>query len=84
MPRIETGNIPGYKKKVMLISATPMNNTPADLYYEILLFQDPHHCSIDGVCNLTSFFAPLIVEFRRLRNNPEADIRDFKKRFGIV
>jgi len=79
MPRIETGNIPGYKKKVMLISATPMNNTPADLYYEILLFQDPHHCSIDGVSNLTSFFAPLIVEFRRLRNNPEADIRDFKK-----
>ncbi|MFC2413642.1 MAG: DEAD/DEAH box helicase family protein, partial [Bacteroides sp.] len=79
MPRIETGNIPGYKKKVMLISATPMNNTPADLYYEILLFQDPHHCSIDGVCNLTSFFAPLIVEFRRLRNNPESDIRDFKK-----
>lgn len=79
MPRIETGNIPGYKKKVMLISATPMNNTPADLYNEILLFQDPRHCTIDGVGNLTAFFAPLIVEFRKLRNNPEADIRDFKK-----
>ena len=25
MPRLEAGNIPGYKKKVMLISATPMN-----------------------------------------------------------
>ena len=46
MPRVETGNIPGYKKKVMLISATPMNNTPADLYNEILLFQDPRHCTI--------------------------------------
>lgn len=79
MPRIETGNISGYKKKVMLISATPMNNTPADLYNEILLFQDPRHCTIDGVSNLTAFFAPLIVEFRKLRNNPEADIRDFKK-----
>ncbi len=79
MPRVETGNIPGYKKKVMLISATPMNNTPADLYNEILLFQDPRHCTIDGVGNLTAFFAPLIVEFRKLRNNPEADIRDFKK-----
>ena len=75
----ETGNIPGYKKKVMLISATPMNNTPADLYNEILLFQDPRHCTIDGVGNLTAFFAPLIVEFRKLRNNPDADIRDFKK-----
>ena len=79
MPRIETGNISGYKKKVMLISATPMNNTPADLYNEILLFQNPRHCTIDGVGNLTAFFAPLIVEFRKLRNNPEADIRDFKK-----
>lgn len=79
MPRIETGNISGYKKKVMLISATPMNNTPADLYNEILLFQDPRHCTIDGVGNLTAFFAPLIVEFRKLRSNPEADIRDFKK-----
>ena len=79
MPRVESGNIAGYKKKVMLISATPMNNTPADLYYEILLFQDPRHCTIDGVGNLTAFFAPLIVEFRKLRNNPEADIRDFKK-----
>ena len=79
MPRVETGFIPGYKKKVMLISATPMNNTPADLYNEILLFQDPRHCTIDGVGNLTAFFSPLIVEFRKLRNNPEADIRDFKK-----
>lgn len=78
MPRIENGNIPGYKKKVMLISATPMNNTPADLYNEILLFQDPRHCTIDGVENLTAFFAPLIKEFKRLKSNSETDIREFK------
>lgn len=79
MPRIETGNIPGYKKKVMLISATPMNNTPADLYNQILLFQDARHCTIDGVSNLTAFFSPLIVEFKKLRNNPESDMSDFKR-----
>lgn len=79
MPRLEKGNIPGYKKKVMLISATPMNNTPADIYNEILLFQDPRHCTIDGVGNLTAFFSPLIKEFKRLRGNSEADVRDFKK-----
>lgn len=78
MPRIETGNIPGYKKKVMLISATPMNNTPADLYNEILLFQDPRRCTIDGVGNLTAFFAPLIAEFKKLRNDPTADVGKFK------
>ncbi len=79
MPRVETGNIPGYKKKVMLISATPMNNTPADLYYQILMFQDPRHCTIDGVPNLTAFFAPLVVEFRKLRKQEQIDMKEFKK-----
>ena len=79
MPRVETGNIPGYKKKVMLISATPMNNTPADLYYQILMFQDPRHCTIDGVPNLTAFFAPLVVEFRKFRKQENFDVRQFKR-----
>ena len=79
MPRMETGNIPGYKKKVMLISATPMNNSPIDLYYQILMFQDPRYCTIDGVPNLTAFFSPLNVEFRKLRKDPDFDVRKFKK-----
>lgn len=79
MPRIETGNIPGYKKKVMLISATPMNNTPADIYNEIQLFQDPRRCTIDGVSNLTSFFAPLIKVFKRLKKDPDSRSDQFRK-----
>ena len=79
MPRIENGNIPGYKKKVMLISATPMNNTPADIYNEIQLFQDPRRCTIDGVANLTAFFSPLIKEFQQLRKDPNFDVTQFKK-----
>ena len=79
MPRINQGHIKGYKKKVMLISATPMNNSPADIYNEILLFQDPRHCTIDGVANLTAFFSPLIKEFKRFRNEPEFDLTKFKK-----
>lgn len=79
MPRFETGYIPGYKKKVMLISATPMNNTPADIYYQILMFQDPRRCTIDGVPNLTSFFSPLVVEFRKFRKQENIDLKEFKK-----
>ena len=79
MPRVETGFIPGYRKKVMLISATPMNNTPLDIYYQILMFQDPRHCTIDGVPNLTSFFSPLNVEFRKFRKQENFDIKQFKK-----
>lgn len=79
MPRLETGAIPGYRKKVMLISATPMNNTPADIYYQILMFQDPRHCTIDGVPNLTAFFSPLEVEFRKLRNQDGLNVKQFEK-----
>lgn len=79
MPRVNTGYIPGYKKKVMLISATPMNNTPADIYNQILMFQDPRHCTIDGVPNLTAFFSPLDREFRRLRNQRTINIKEFKR-----
>lgn len=79
MPRLNKGIIPGYKKKVMLISATPMNNTPADLYYQILMFQDPRRCTIDGVPNLTAFFSPLVVEFRKFRKQDNFDIKQFKR-----
>ena len=79
MPRAAGGGVPGRKKKVMLISATPMNNTPADIYNEILLFQDPRHCTIDGVGNLTAFFSPLEKEFRKLRKDPDAVADDFRR-----
>lgn len=79
MPRINRGYIEGSKKKVMLISATPMNNSPADLYNEIQLFQDPRRCTIDGVTNLTAFFSPLIAEFKQLRKDPDFNVSKFKK-----
>lgn len=79
MPRVETGYIPGYKKKVMLISATPMNNYLSDIYYQITMFQDPRQCTIDGVPNLTNFFAPLDREFKKMRKDPKFNVANFKK-----
>lgn len=79
MPRINQGGIPGYRKKVMLISATPMNNSPLDIYNQILLFQDPRRCTIDGVTNLTNFFSPLIVQFKKLRAQKDYDLPAFKR-----
>ena len=79
MPRVGNGHVPGYRKKVMLISATPMNNAPQDIYNQIVMFQDPRHCTIEGVPNLTSFFSPLNVEFRKLRNQKDFNVKEFKK-----
>lgn len=79
MPRINQGGIRSYRKKVMLISATPMNNSPLDIYNQILLFQDPRRCTIDGVTNLTNFFSPLVVEFKKLRAQKDYDLPAFKR-----
>lgn len=79
MPRLNTGNIAGYKKKVILISATPMNNTPVDIYNELLLFQDPRRCTIDGITNLTAFFSPLDKEFKALKRDPTYNLKEYRK-----
>lgn len=57
-------------KKVILVTATPLNNKPDDIRNLVLLFQDGRNTTIDGVPNLISFFAPLTLQFNRLKNNP--------------
>ena len=79
MPRINKGGIPGVRKKVMMISATPMNNSPLDIYNQILMFQDPRRCTIDGVSNLTQFFAPFIAEFKKLKAQNGYDLTAYKR-----
>jgi superfamily II DNA/RNA helicase len=46
-------------KKVVLVSATPLNNSPQDILSQIKLFQPAKNSSIPGVRNLESFFAGL-------------------------
>ena len=48
-----------YGKKVVLISATPINNYTSDIENQIYLFQPKHNSNIAGVKNLEGFFASL-------------------------
>ncbi len=48
-----------YGKKVILISATPINNYTSDIENQIYLFQPKHNSNIVGVKNLEGFFASL-------------------------
>lgn len=70
-PRTNAGLIRGSQKKVMLLSATPLNNRPDDLQNQLLLFQNSQSCTIDGIPNLKSFFAPLIAEYKKLMKERE-------------
>lgn len=65
-PRITVGNDINRKKKVILISATPLNNKPDDIANQIYLFQDARKSTIEGVPNLQSFFSHKAEEYKKL------------------
>ena len=73
-PCVNMGLLKSSQKKVMLLSATPLNNRPDDLQNQLLLFQNSQSCTIDGVPNLKGFFAPLISDYKKLMR--ERDQRD--------
>jgi superfamily II DNA/RNA helicase len=54
-----------YRKRVILVSATPLNNRPNDIRNLLLLFQDGKDSTIDGVPNLQRFFANRQKEFQK-------------------
>lgn len=68
------GRLRSTKKKVMLLSATPLNNTPKDLLNLLLLFQDSANNTIEGISNLREFFARHIARYNTLMR--ERAIRD--------
>lgn len=73
-PCMNMGLLRSAQKKVMLLSATPLNNRPDDLQNQLLLFQNSQSCTIDGVPNLKGFFTPLIFDYKKLMR--ERDQRD--------
>ena len=68
---VNTGLLKSQRKKVMLLSATPLNNRPEDLLNLLLLFQDSQSCTIDGVPNLKAFFAEYIKAYNLLMKERE-------------
>ena len=59
------------KNKVILLSATPFNNKPADIFNMIKLFQIPTKSSLQTIENLSDEFKDLIKEYNSIKNlNP--------------
>ena len=52
--------------KVMLLTATPFNNRPADIYAMIKLFQNPTKTTLQTVDNLGREFTSLITIYKKL------------------
>lgn len=59
-------------KKVILVTATPLNNTIDDIFAQLKLFQAPKNSTIPGIPNLEKFFQGLKKRFKDLdRADPE-------------
>lgn len=60
-----------YGKKVVLISATPINNYSTDIENQIALFQSKRNCTIPGIPNLKIFFDDLNRKLTATKNSAE-------------
>lgn len=82
-PRNGDGLIKGKHKKVMLISATPLNNRPQDLYYQLLLFQDARKSTLP-VTNLQSFFGPITREYGEIIKQDRLNLRRIRELYHVI
>lgn len=64
--RKRKGNDQSDKKKVILVTATPLNNRPEDIRNQLYLFQDSKQSTLE-VGNLQHFFRPLIDKYNKLK-----------------
>jgi hypothetical protein len=72
------------KKKVMLLTATPLNNHPADIENQVYLFQDKRNSNLPAVKDLQQFFAPLKEEYDKLKKDRVLNVRKVKAIFDKI
>jgi superfamily II DNA/RNA helicase len=82
-PRVNKGLVEGLQKKVILVSATPLNNRPDDIFYQIQMFQDARQSTLP-ITNLTSFFSPLMEEYKNLKRFDALDVNKLRTIYGKI
>ena len=68
-PRGNRGRVEGDRKKVMLLSATPLNNTPSDIRNQLLLFQDDDNSTIEGLNDIWGTFSIWIQQYKHIMHD---------------
>ena len=80
--------IPGsngdFRKKVMLLTATPLNNHPADIENQVYLFQDKRNANLPRLKDLQSFFKPLKEEYDQLKKANTLDMDKVRAIFDKI
>jgi superfamily II DNA/RNA helicase len=66
MPRSRVAENGDSRKKVILISATPLNNRPQDIENQLYLFQDRRNSTLENIRNLQEYFKPINEQYKKL------------------
>lgn len=74
----ENGDV---RKKVILISATPLNNRPQDIENQLYLFQDKRNSTLESIKNLQEYFKPLNDQYKKLSAEKKLNIPKLKSLF---
>lgn len=60
-------------KKVMLVSATPLNNRPGDIRNLVFLFKDGKDNTLE-ISNLSSYFAGVMEKYKKIQKLPQKEM----------
>lgn len=63
------------ENKILLLTATPFNNDPKDVFALIKLFQTPGQSTIRSVDNLSLRYRDLIQRYKKLRRDMTKDVK---------
>ena len=80
-PRIRPAENGDTRKRVILISATPLNNRPQDIENQLYLFQDRRSSTLENIRNLQEYFKPINEKYKRLAHESVLDIKKLKSLF---
>jgi ERCC4-related helicase len=69
------------RKKVILVSATPLNNRPQDIENQIYLFQDKRNSTLENIQNLQEYFKKVNDNYKELSQEPQLQVNQLKKLF---
>ena len=72
------------RKKIMLVSATPLNNAPRDIENLLYLFQDRRNSTLENIQNLQEYFKPINKKYAELAHEPELNLQSLKKLFDKI
>ena len=71
------------RKKVILISATPLNNRPEDIENQLYLFQDRRNSTLENIGNrnLQDYSKPINEQYKKLASEKILNIKKLKALF---